>query len=1677
MYFIINVKEPGIIDEQNTSYLSTFTNVLYFEKSGESQDLVISAFNISDISFSDMEFSCTSSDFEIVSNGNKATVTALNDNAKAVLVVSHPLAENTLEVNLHCGQQYQFVNEDYCYISTDKDVLELYAGQNPIQLTAMLNHTERDDGQGIPKGFTFTSSDTDVVDVSYVAYSNYCYVEPKKNGTARITITHADSNFDKEVVVVVNHAPDSSSIPYLTTKTNVITIVQGEYATVSVELKNSLNIDSSKWKWSSADSRTADIVANNGSSSMISANKAGTTELTVRHDDCMYSLNIVVVVLDTTVVTSRPYIKSSDNIVTIKKGTSATITAQMIGGTSASDNNYFRFNGSDSAIILVNGASDTATIKGMNTGMAYVTITNNRYNDSYSKTVLVIVEDTQVDGVYIKASSSIVKMKPDQDDMVKITAELIGGQPIDGEKFIWWVDDPNLVAINSVASQCSIMPTGRSGTTKVHIKHEKSLKVCDILVMISDYDTFAFAQSSLNVSAEKLYFVPMQVPAIEGEYTVEYESSNENVCIVQGSNAVAWICGRDFGNASLTARMKDKEGVELASAEMLVSVVVPDVELPVISLGNSIMTVEAGTSQTMSAVISGQNVDESEKYNLKWSWIGEHKDGISILDESPDKTAYGADTYLTFHEAGEYVLTVMHEATGAFTSMYIIVEDKGEITIELNSNLETIYKDEGSITLTATLTNASEKDYKNIEWSAVKVGGQSIVAVSKGKGKTCTVTPKNVGQTTVIAKLPDGKMAKCVIIVKANAELSLDLGAIHVIPGYTEVVNYTTTPENASVNWLSQMSSSGNITDNVNYFSFEDDRVKRQLRITGHQDYPGGVAGTISGYIMGASAGMTNLKVYVEYDTQLSLLDMNGNHLTRLHNDNPDTANVQQFQIKYYPIDLDIDIIADGTILACSPHEANTLNHAADNTNPLFSIGDMSKKVIMEEGINKCLMTVSIIPHSEGTSDIQVKATLPNDTSGSYSKTENFMYTAYYKEYELEIDWDSYTPVGAFTRYENNVLYIGDGEEALFTIKIKNENAAGSIIKSQIRWVPDDMNNPSNKLHEMQLTDKSSIFKRDGSVTRLQKAQDIFGKGNNNTSVNTSAQEVATKNLVADQGVIYFTTEQLSSGQTLFKLSHNWDFYKDLPDDVVGSNWDTYKNNNNYKETFISDLKNKGVDAWMITKEMFTYVNQKIHYMTAHEGISSNLILTPSWENGYQEKEYDDGWTERNYGKLQYSKLTASSSTGAKKEMFFTIPRRTSYDDKTYDFTLDRDQRANFLYQTCIPYVMTTDELKNNKFFVTPDDKDNLKFEQSGGFLWGSNTDGKVFSKYISTKKLLHDYATPTVSKDSSLVGTNGKGVLKIAYQQGSSSEIKTYDLNVEIERRNCEAYTNGSWRKFTSSPGSTKWVLSEDLYDGTVGFVDPYFEIQGSVSSSYDNIQSNGTPLNYGFDKIKLLKIPYEVYPADTSFTVTAAMTNGKSLGFGILIGNNYLEKIVTSYSVTTHETVTTSNGRNIGKGYLYLYTLPTGYSGDMTIKVNDHALVSTINTSVNINGKVSKFFSSAFNLNYDASSSDNYLYTNFTGPTDISIESITFKDATTTEKASYYYCQNVTPEDQSSSEPQRYRLEIGWNSIERALENMERKDGIYYAGQVIIRYASHGLTGEEAIPVYINKYYYGSD
>jgi hypothetical protein len=85
--------------------------------------------------------------------------------------------------------------------------------------------------------------------------------------------------------------------------------------------------------------------------------------------------------------------------------------------------------------------------------------------------------------------------------------------------------------------------------------------------------------------------------------------------------------------------------------------------------------------------------------------------------------------------------------------------------------------------------------------------------------------------------------------------------------------------------------------------------------------------------------------------------------------------------------------------------------------------------------------------------------------------------------------------------------------------------------------------------------------------------------------------------------------------------------------------------------------------------------------------------------------------------------------------------------------------------------------------------------EGSGSEGWGifSDSDSASFPA-----RQYHQYATPTSSKDSAIVGTY-YGQIKLTYKRHDGTAGEKV-INVQIQKRECEAYNNGKWREV--SPG-----------------------------------------------------------------------------------------------------------------------------------------------------------------------------------------------------------------------------------------------------------------------------------
>jgi hypothetical protein len=1004
--FSVTVQKEGVVNEGLPCYLTTGNNVVVLSAGGEEAVTVVPV-NLSESQWNDLTW--TASDpalVDVYANGPQATVRSKGGGGNAVITVSHPLSSNTLEIRVHIGDEYVYRNTDLAYIAASADTLLLRAGDGDYLFQVVLAHTELPDLA--TSGFTFTTGNTAIAAVSFTSAANTCFITPRSPGQTLLTVSHPEAAYDKEVLLIVDRAEtDTGAIPYLTTPHNVITVLSGGYATASVNLVNAVAFDPASWAWQSHDTRTAVVVANNGNTAMLQGDNPGTTFITVSNKEAPYPIRLIVICLDSEAVQAKPWIKTDTNVANIREGSSLTITAEMAGGSEA-DASGFIWSVSDPSLVLLTGSGGAVRARGLKTGLAYITVRNSRYPDSYTKTILVLVEDAAAEGCYITVNTRIVKIKPGAKEAVTVRAALAGGEVLDAENFIWWADDYNSIRVTSITDTARIEPTGVAGATMLHVKHPKAKETADIVVMVSAVDAFGFETGSKTVSRGGIAFIPLLTPPSTEKTRVEYTSMNPSLCAVTGSGAVAMIAGLADGHTVITATLKSDAGI-IAVSELAV-IVTPVAENAVtITTKSTVLNMALGESRAVEAALQGAGITPQDEYDLSWR---SSDSGIVDILATEQNVTKGNSAYITAKGAGEAVITVSHPKSHTELQLWVLIPPQNQVSITLDQTWLELYKDDGAVSVTATLVNGTASDYNSIIWTAPKVGGQVIISVSKATGKTCNLVPRNVGNTTLRAQLPNGVYADCIVSVSSAAEIIPETQALHVNPGYSQTIRYKTNPVSAQVSWIAQSNTAADAAD---YFTFQVNEAAKTITVTGIKLG----SGMLNGYFVGTSGGTTTrIQVYVEYTYEFTL--KTSGVITK----EPRNGTTIAIPFTVFPPDLEIGATVSDT---------TKLEVASISCNAVTGEGEV---------------VVTALGEKNGLS-VTLSATNPQDRNNTPILRTQYI--------NLRYENLTITPVfdleaGAFSYYDErtNTLYLGDGEEALFHLDILEENA--ELENLQVFW-------------------------------------------------------------------------------------------------------------------------------------------------------------------------------------------------------------------------------------------------------------------------------------------------------------------------------------------------------------------------------------------------------------------------------------------------------------------------------------------------------------------------------------------------------------------------------------------------------------------------------------------------
>ena len=999
----ITVYPSGTVQTEPEVYFTTSQNVINLNSAGKFSNVNVSAINLPYSEYSNIAWESEDESIaKVIGNGINATVTAMSE-GETVINVSHEDSQNTLKIYIRVGSEYVVPEAKPIVHISSPDVITLLKDDNPQRLDAILVNYEEVD----KRGFHFSIDNESIATISSQSENGVAYIKPVGSGQAQITIRHPMSSIDKKVLVVVgNSAEELAGFVYLTTNTNVVALGEGTTKSVSVSVKNAKDAVIEGYTWTSNNLNVVDITSS-GANALLKGNGIGTAIVTVTNKECKYPLSIIVQVVDPILASQNPHIQLSSSVITVPvSSTYTSVTADLVGGTEE-DFSQFLWKVNDSSICAVYGQNEVGKIRALSEGQTYVTVTHPKA--TYPAQLLVVCDKIEESECHISVPSSIISMKPNAAAQT-ITASLINGKETDKYSFSWSLDVYDVIDFQYSANVCTITPL-QTGSATITISHPKAAYDQQVIVNIQEYSSFNFPQTNVTLSEGTTSFLTMQVPTTSVSTYVEYSVDNPNICSISGTKNVAQLTGVGAGTTTVRAKLiASSSGVEQASAEMLVYVKEAETSTTYITSSSTIYTVNKGKSQTLSATLTGNGVTNADQYNLKWTTSD--SDVITITGINSDGTVSGQSIYITAKNPGEALITCSHEKAASDLQFYVVVPGSAEKVITFNKTYMTLVKGSSGTSLKANIENAeSSNDYNELEWTVHSVGTSEVCRVM-GSGQNVTIYPINVGEAEVMAQLPNSSsVAKCTVVVEAGKSFVLEASNISVQPFGTRKVKYTVSPANANLTWTMDQ-----INDVFTYTDLGcDENGVGYVQIEGIKEGTGNLYCVTDGNAKG------NLSIKVAWNYEFSLTGKTTFSIS--------PAETAEVGFKVNPTYADI-----------------TVNSTSDAFNySILNNGD---------GTGKILITPTAETRNNIT--INVMATNPNnydEVVGSKNITANFVYKTVTPKMFIV------NKSGNFSYFQNNILYIGDGETVTLGVDVTEKNVDWTLKNIDITKIESVSNN------------------------------------------------------------------------------------------------------------------------------------------------------------------------------------------------------------------------------------------------------------------------------------------------------------------------------------------------------------------------------------------------------------------------------------------------------------------------------------------------------------------------------------------------------------------------------------------------------------------------------------------
>lgn len=759
-----------IISIVKNVYIEPDRTIVNLEGSNE-ENINVNLMNI-DIS----EYSLNDYTFDIL-NDEVAQITAQVGNMVAVkglkngstkLIIGHSKSAYTREVLLISSHQLADAVDASCFITTTDNYIRTKVGATPSKLNISL----KGGNEGDEKDFSWTikSTPTDGSSDSVISletptgkvfgraakstfsYGN-AYINPLKEGTAVITVTHPKVLYPTEILVKVLSKDSILEEPLYFKGDGLIRVLNGQEINYSVSLNgnNKSPYDNQDISWEIDDDRLS--IAGNEDKVTITSPILGTgntiSHLTVSHPKVDYPKSVLVLTAD-----------DEETLMNMK----ALFT----------DKNYYNLEAGKTIYASVDSV-------GFEKGYDFSSI-----NWSVDKSGIIDYECRDNDRRYISITglkSGTVKLKASVEDcecIFTITVYPIGAVQISPEYYFTTTQNviifgevntaklTEIVAVNMPASMysditwscsddsiCEVIPNRTSATITalkegeavISVSHPESQNTLKIYVKIGS--EYIIPESSVvyissqdvitmlkNDQPQKLQAMLVNYNGVDGEqFNFSIDNTSVAKITAQSKTGTAFISPVGSGQAEVTITNPLSEITKKVlivvgnSAEELAGITY-------LTTTNNVVSISEGKTKTVSVSVKNAENIVIDGY----SWVSSNYSIADVIDN-------GATASIKANGVGTAIITVTNTACNYPLEIIVHVVDPiaaaAQPYIQLNSSVLVLEVDNSYTSITADLVGGNEGDYSRFNWSSndssiCSVYGQNEVGKLKAVGEGTT---------------------------------------------------------------------------------------------------------------------------------------------------------------------------------------------------------------------------------------------------------------------------------------------------------------------------------------------------------------------------------------------------------------------------------------------------------------------------------------------------------------------------------------------------------------------------------------------------------------------------------------------------------------------------------------------------------------------------------------------------------------------------------------------------------------------------------------------------------------------------------------------------------------------------------------------------------------------------